>query len=267
MKTEVSFSIVFSQTANFIRNRFWPIALISFLLNLVASLLLKNTFDIAIITQLLQAGNPSGFPLLLKMVIIKSVLFMIIDAILIAVIYNYSVNDYLNTNTVFSRILPNALNIIGFQLIFLIILPVIFLMGILIFMVLGIIIPKELTILLFAIVALMFAIFFNALYYNFCGLITQPTTKSFFEKFAECNRSTLTHWRFALPMMLIYLLIVVIISLLSGANNNIFLSVIYPTIITILNVFTICFFYRLNMLLISNKSTLEPPQQNNNLII
>ena len=253
MKTEVSFSIVFSQTANFIRNRFWPIALISFLLNLVASLLLKNTFDIAIITQLLQAGNPSGFPLLLKMVIIKSVLFMI--------------NDYLNTNTVFSRILPNALNIIGFQLIFLIILPVIFLLGILIFMVLGIIIPKELTILLFAIVALVFAIFFNALYYNFCGLITQPTTKSFFEKFAECNRSTLTHWRFALPMMLIYLLIVVIISLLSGANNNIFLSVIYPTLITILNVFTICFFYRLNMLLISNKSTFEPPQQNNNLIV
>ena len=267
MKTEVSFSIVFSQTANFIRNRFWPIALISFLLNLVASLLLKNTFDIAIITQLLQAGNPSGLPLLLKMVIIKSVLFIIIDAILIAVIYNYSVNDYLNTNTVFSRILPNALNIIGFQLIFLIILPVIFLLGILIFMVLGIIIPKMLTILLFAIVAIVFAIFFNALYYNFCGLITQPTAKSFFEKFAECNRSTLTHWRFALPMMLIYLLIVLIISLLSGASNNIFLSVIYPTLITILNVFTICFFYRLNMLLISNKSTLEPPQQNNNLII
>ncbi|MFQ0992641.1 hypothetical protein [Gilliamella apicola] len=267
MKTEVSFSIVFSQTANFIRNRFWPIALISFLLNLVASLLLKNTFDIAIITQLLQAGNPSGLPLLLKMVIIKSVLFIIIDAILIAVIYNYSVNGYLNPNTVFSRILPNALNIIGFQLIFLIILPVIFLLGVLIFMVLGMIIPKVLTFLLFAIVALVFAIFFNALYYNFCGLITQPTTKSFFEKFAECNRSTLTHWRFALPMMLIYLLIVLIISLLSGASNNIFLSVIYPTIITILNVFTICFFYRLNMLLISNKSTFEPPQQNNNLII
>jgi len=267
MKTEVSFSIVFSQTANFIRNRFWPIALISFLLNLVASLLLKNTFDIAIITQLLQAGNPSGLPLLLKMVIIKSVLFIIIDAILIAVIYNYSVNGYLNPNTVFSRILPNALNIIGFQLIFLIILPVIFLLGILIFMVLGMIIPKALTILLFAIVAIVFAIFFNALYYNFCGLITQPTTKSFFEKFAECNRSTLTHWRFALPMMLIYLLIVLIISLLSGASNNIFLSVIYPTIITILNVFTICFFYRLNMLLISNKSTFEPPQQNNNLIV
>ena len=267
MQTELSFSIVFTQAANFIRNRFWPIVLISLLLNLFATLILKNTVDIATLTQLLKANSPSAFPLLLKMLVIKLVLFIIIDAILIAVIYNYSFNEYLNLNTVLSRMLPNVLNMIGFELIFLIILPIIFLFAGLIFMILGLIIPKALVIFLFAIVAIVFAIFFNAIYYNFCGLIAQPTTKTFFEKFAECNKSTLTHWRFALPMMLIYFLAVLVISLFNAVDNNIFLSVIYSTLLTILNIFTICFFYRLNMLLTSNKSTLEPPEQNNSLII
>ena len=267
MQTELSFSIVFTQTVNFIRNRFWSIALISLLLNIVSSLILKNTVDPVIITQLFQAKSPSAFPLFLKMLLIKLVLFIIIDSILIAVIYNYSVNNYLNLNTVLSRMLPNVLNMIGFELIFLIILPIIFLFAGLIFMILGLIIPKALVIFLFAVVAIVFAIFFNAIYYNFCGLIAQPTTKTFFEKFAECNRSILTHWRFALPMMLIYFLVVFVISLFNTLDNNIFLSVIYSTLLTILNIFTICFFYRLNMLLTSNKSTLEPPEQNNSLII
>ncbi|MCX8650569.1 hypothetical protein J3U21_09665 [Gilliamella sp. B2776] len=267
MQTELSFSIVFTQAANFIRNRFWPIALISLFLNLVSSLILKNTVDLATLTQLLQTENSSAFPHLLKLLVIKLVLFIVIDAILIAVIYNYSIHEKLNLNTVFSRMLPNLLYMIGFELVFLIILPVVFLFGGLIFMILGLIIPNTVAIFLFVIVAIVFAVFFNALYYNFCGLITQPTTKTFFEKFAECNRYTLKYWRFALPMMLIYFLVILVVSLFNSVNSNTFLSVIYSTLLTILNIFTICFFYRLNMLLTNNKSDLEATEQNNNLII
>lgn len=268
MQTDLSFSLVFTQATNFIRNRFFQIAIISFLLNIIVSLIYKNSIDMQVLMQLIQTADQNGLlSYLSKFGKIIMTVSIIIDAVLIAVIYNYSINNRFNLSTILPRILPNVLNIIGFYLVYLIILTVISLFVGLIFTALGFILTSSIIILLFVALMVLFIIFLTAVRFYFNALITQPATKTFYQKFAECHKVTLSYWRLTLPMVLIYFLVRLVISIFNSIDDNIFLSIICSTLLTILSIFTICFFYRLNMLLTNNQSILEPPTQNNNLII
>ncbi|OCG19829.1 MULTISPECIES: hypothetical protein [unclassified Gilliamella] len=257
MQTTLSFSLIFNQSINFIRNRFWQIAIVSLVLSLITTMIYNNLYDKQALIQLTQTANPKAtLSYLLKPFMIFSLLSLIIKSIVLAVIYNFSINDKFNINLILFRMLPNVLNIVAFNVVYIAISIVGFIFAALIFIVLGFIFPKNLVVFLFIAIALIYSIVLTTIYYYFVGSIIQPTVKPFFQKFAESHKYALSYWKLAVPMVLIYYLILIVIppTLNAICGDNILSTIVSTTLSLFFDIFTMCFFYRLNILSKNNET-------------
>ncbi|MWP60947.1 hypothetical protein [Gilliamella sp. Pas-s25] len=251
MQKKISFPLIFNQTTNFIRNRLWQLAIVSVVLSLITTLAHNNLFDKQVLIQLVETANKKEIIFyLLKLFMIFGFLSLIMKAIVLAVIYNLSTSDRFNINLILGRILPNLLNIIAFNVVYLTISIVVLIFAILIFIVLNFIFPQNLVAFLFISISLIYLVVLTAIYYYFLGSIIQPTVKPFFQKFAESHTYALSYWRLTLPMVLIYYLIAIVIEpvLNSAGENNITLLLIVCITLLFVDIFTMSFFYRISIL-------------------
>ena len=255
MQTELSFSRLLNETINFIRNRFQPIIIICFLISATTTPILNNLFDKQLFQQLSNQSPYAVLLQLLKPAMIYMVINFMTQAIILAVIYNYSISNKFNFNLILSRLLPNILNLIGLNLVCacLIVTGLIFML--LICSVLNLILPIQIMNLLILTVTIVVMIVISIVYFQFNSLIIEPSTKDFFQKFIDCFTHTLMYWRLTLPMFLIYFLAIFLLSHWAISITSLMINIIYSTIIIFANIFMICFLYRLNMLLKNQHKT------------
>lgn len=255
MQTELSFSRLLNETINFIRNRFQPIIIICFLISATTTPILNNLFDKQLFQQLSNQSLYAVLLQLLKPAMIYMVINFMTQAIILAVIYNYSISNKFNFNLILSRLLPNILNLIGLNLVCacLIVTGLIFML--LICSVLNLILPIQIMNLLILTVMIVVMIVISIVYFQFISLIIEPSTKDFFQKFIDCFTHTLMYWRLTLPMFLIYFLAIFLLSHWAISITSLMINIIYSTIIIFANIFMICFLYRLNMLLKNQHKT------------
>lgn len=256
MQTELSFYRLLNETINFIRNRFQPIIIICFLISATTTPILYHVFDKQLFQQLLSNQSLNVVLLqLLKSAMIYMLINFMTQAVILAVIYNYSISNKFNFNLILSRLLPNILNLIGLSLVCacLIVTGLIFML--LICSVLNLILPIQIMNLLILTVTIVIMIVISIVYLQFNSLIIEPSTKDFFQKFIECFTHTLMYWRLTLPMFLIYFLAIFVLSHWADSITSLMINIIYSTIIMFANIFMICFLYRLNMLLKNQHKT------------
>lgn len=259
MQTELSFYRLLNETINFIRNRFQPIIIICFLISATTTPILNHVFDKQLFQQLSNQSLNVVLLQLLKPAIIYMLINFMTQAVILAVIYNYSISNKFNFNLILSRLLPNILNLIGLSLVCacLIVTGLIFML--LICSVLNLILPIQIMNLLIStvtiVVMIVVMIVISIVYLQFNSLIIEPSTKDFFQKFIECFTHTLMYWRLTLPMFLIYFLAIFVLSHWAVSITSLMINIIYSTIIMFANIFMICFLYRLNMLLKNQHKT------------
>lgn len=269
MQTEVSFSQVFNQTTNFVKNRFLQLVIISFIVSLITTCISSYLIDPQMFKQLSSTTMTVDQLLIyvLKPALISLVITFIMQAILLAVVYNYSINDKFDFNLILSRMLPNALNIICFYLtyLFIILFAMIFLTFI--FMMLQFILPAKMVTFLFGVLIIAAILLIVTVSYYFQGSIIAPSTKTFIQNFVESHKYAISYWRLTVPMVLIYCTVSIIFSIVDSALNNLVINIISSTLQILTSIFCICFFYRLNILSKNEQLSHNTPEQNNNLTI
>ncbi|OCG06483.1 hypothetical protein A9G13_09385 [Gilliamella sp. wkB178] len=269
MQTNLTFSSIFNQTTNFIRNRFWLIIIVSIIIGLFHVSITNYFMNNEAIEQLSNTRDTSVvFSSMLKMASVLIFSSLIIISVNIATIYNLSINDKFNINILLSKSVSSLIKVLGFNIIYMFIVLFIALFFSLIFFVLQMIVPT-----LGAIIAILFMVGLMLLmvtvYFFFIGSIINPSTKSFIQLFMQSHQLAKQYWQLGCLMIIINIICMIILSALAMTykENNFILDFILATVSNLVDIFVICFFYRLTQLISDNETNLIENNPNNNLIL
>ncbi|KFA58775.1 hypothetical protein A9G34_10255 [Gilliamella sp. Choc4-2] len=244
MQKKIPFSLVFTQTCNFFRNRIIPIALVSLLVALMSPVISYYFYKLETYTQLYLSGNIASY---VSVIIIEVAIYIAIKSISIATVYNLYVSDKLNPKLLLSKVLENLLKIIVFYFAMIFHLVVIVLFLFLIFITLNSLLPKPLIISLIFITLIIFSVLFFIFTSFFFGLLAESKQKSFSELFSLSCQLTKTQWLPSFLMLLIniaYLMIITKLFMIIG-ENNIVVNIIFSFCSAFFDIFLTSFFYRL----------------------
>ncbi|OCG35330.1 hypothetical protein [Gilliamella sp. Gris1-4] len=262
MQKKISFSLVFTQTCNFFRNRITQFVLISLALSLIYTFF---TFffikENNLTEQIYVSQNLTKYFSFLGLACLLNI---ILKAINIATVSNLYVSDKLNLNLLLSKTLSNTLKIILFYLIIGIFIFFIAIMLTIVIIGLSIILPNPILLLLIILVLLvpmlLFAIFCNL----FLGSLADPNQKSIFELISLNIQLSKKYWLPALLMLLINIVFLIVFTnlVLKFNNNNFVLDTIFSFISIFFDIFVTSFFYRLYMLATHLNNSALPPKNN-----
>ena len=266
MQTNLSFSIIFNQASNFIQNRFWQLMMISIIIGIFNTSVNNYFMDSETIELLSKAEDTHA---ILKIIILSIFTSLIITSVNIATIYNLSINNKLNVNILLSKSVSSIIKVLGFNLIYTLIGLFITLFLSLIITVFLIIAPTlGLTITVLVILGLVF--FMKIVNYFFISLIIEPSSKTFIQLFVQSHQFVKKYWRLGCLMMVINIVCIIMLSTLAMTyeKGNFVLDLILATVSNFIDLFVICFFYRLSQL-ISDKETdlINNNANNTNLIL
>jgi len=262
-QNNLSFSVTFEQTVDFIRNRFLLIAIVSIILALFSTIISNLIFDPSLIlAQLYYIQSPTQvFTYLIRPLILLYILCIICISITLAVLYNLSINDKLNPSLILPRLLPIALNILGYTIIYSIILIALFILFSLIMFILSFVLSERVRLLTTILFLIAVALIYFSLFYYFLASTIQPSTKTFLQRFIDSHKFIFSNWQSPILIVLISGLINIVLNWFSALlGNNIIVGVIFSTLSTIISFFVFSFFYRLYTV----KNNIELPKLDEN---
>jgi hypothetical protein len=264
----LSFSTIFEQTVNFIRNRFALIMISSVVIVLVYSLLTSILLDKGAENMVV---NPElYFRLLCRTLMLTFLLYFPFEAIILAIIYNLSVSNKFDLNLISSRILPAFLNLVGFGLIYLFLAAGMSFVLLLIVGVLGLVLPERFVSILLLLGAIATILFVSIVFTYFSASLIRPDSKDFGARFCDIHRLVLTNFKAPIIMMLInFAVISMLLFVCFILRGNIVISMIASVLITFLSFFVHSFFFRLYSVSTNNveQPKLDDNNQNNQQII
>ncbi|MWN90780.1 hypothetical protein GQ597_08700 [Gilliamella sp. Pra-s65] len=272
MQKTILFSLVFTQTLNFVRNRIKSIVLISLLVALINTAITYYFYQPETHTQLDLSKSITSY---VSVMIITFAVSIIIKSISIATIHNLYVSDKLNPKLLLSKVLESILKITTFYLIIIFSLFFIVLFLSLILMILSLLLPKPLIILFITLALILPSVLFFIFTNFFFGALAESKQKSFFELFSLSFQLTKTQWLPSFLMLLIsiaLLIIIAIFSTITDKNNmNIAVEAILSFCSFFFDIFLTGFFYRLYSLATnptnSNLPTKDDQQETDSLIV
>lgn len=270
-QNNLSFFVTFEQTINFIRNRFVAIAIASVVISLASSLLTYLIMDPSTIAAtMIYYSNPADIVgAIFGILLLLFIIYIFISSVMIGIIYNLSASDKFDLKLVLQRLLPAFLNLLGFACIYSIIVIVITIVFSLIFAIIGYILPSRAANILILLSCATIGLFLSVIIYYFCASLIRPSSKGFFQKFADCHKLTATQWKAPLLMVLISWVINVVLFFISAMlGNNIVVMIIYSVLSTFLGFFVYSFFFRLySASNVAEKPNLDDNNQNNQKVI
>lgn len=270
-QNNLSFFVTFEQTINFIRNRFVAIAIASVVISLASSLLTYLIMDPSTFAAtMIYYSNPADIVgAIFGILLLLFIIYIFISSVMIGIIYNLSASDKFDLKLVLERLLPAFLNLLGFACIYSIIVIVITIVFSLIFAIIGYILPSRAANILILLSCATIGLFLSVIIYYFCASLIRPSSKGFFQKFADCHKLTATQWKAPLLMVLISWVINVVLFFISAMlGNNIVVMIIYSVLSTFLGFFVYSFFFRLySASNVAEKPNLDDNNQNNQKVI
>ncbi|OCG03950.1 hypothetical protein [Gilliamella sp. wkB112] len=269
MQTNLSFSLIFNQTKNFIRNRFWQFIIVSLITGLFHVLVSNYIMDEKTLEQLANTQDVLiVLSTILKMLVVLIFASLIIVSVDVATIYNLAISDKFNIKILLSKFLSSIIKVFGIGTIYTFIILFILLFFGLVFFTLRMVMPELGTIMMiFFMVG--FTLLIMTVYYFFIGSIIAPSTKSFIQLFVQSHQLAKKYWQQGCLILIIDAFCMLILSALSATyGDNFILDLILSTVSNLVDIFVICFFYRINQLLSDKEMNLTESNPNNtNLIL
>lgn len=250
MQTKLSFSLIFDQTLNFAKNRFWQVIIVSVLLGAFNVAVTNYFIDKDAINSFSTTGDPSlAFSAIGSLLLGVTLSALVITSVSTMIVYNLSISNQFNANIFFSRIISTILKILGFNVLYtFIIFFVALILGLVLF-ILQLISPNLGSILI--LIAGLFLVFFMMTIYNFfIGSIVAPSSKSFFQQFSDCHQLAKAYWKLGIGMIFINIMFLLVISGIAmyTPQDNIAIDIVFSSLSIFVDIFVICFFYRLYVL-------------------
>ncbi|MFQ0994951.1 hypothetical protein ACGH6Q_07995 [Gilliamella sp. BG2] len=261
MQKKISFSLVFIQTCNFIRNRITQFVLVSLTLALIHAFF-NSFFDKQnLAEQIYFSQNLTNYVLFVMLTLLISI---ILKAISIATISNLYISDKLNLNLLLSKALSNTLKIILFYLIIGVFIFLVSFMLLIVLISLNLLLPKELIFILIFLV-LLIPILILIIFCNFFfASLVEPGQNNILDSLSLSIQSSKTQWRSAILMVLIFLAFVMVFTQLAIAfdSDNFVLDTIFSFCSIFFDIFVTSFFYRLYTLANSASNSAAPSTSN-----
>ena len=263
----LSFTAIFQQTINFIRNRFSLIAISSIVLGLINTLVIYSIINPNQLMLELEYFNQFGMipDYFMKTVIILYLVNIVLVSIILSIICNLSMSNKLNPSLILSRILPICLNILGFSVLYMLICIPIAILFLLVFSIIGLLVPKMVSLLLILVIGCTVLVIYKSIFNYFLVSAAQPNSTPFFQRFSACHKFFFQNWKAPVLMILISVIFTGILNGISSLGKNIVFDVISTSLGVFADFFIFSFFYRLYS--INNNIESTKSDDNNKLII
>lgn len=266
MQKKLSFTLLFNQTYQFICSKLWQVILISVIVGIVFTLIAKFFFTYSVLSILqsqvvmgsMSYSISAAFSSLFRILLIFMVINVICQTINISTVSVLSSNGKLESNSLISKATSTFLKLLGFNLIYALILFFVAIFLVLFLFLLSYILPQRLLALLVIISAIAIVLYIQTVYGFFIGSVTGPTSKSFFQIFTETHRAIKQYFLAGSLIVLGNFFCLLLINwLLSNVPYGEFLV---STITNFIGIFIIYFFYQAYITL----NEKEPVSENNN---
>ncbi|WLT07098.1 hypothetical protein [Gilliamella apis] len=265
---DLSFTAIFQQTINFIRNRFSLIALSCIVLGLINTLVINSIINPKQLMAELELFNQYGIisDYVIRSAIILYLVNTVLVSIILSIICNLSMSNKLNPSLIFSQILPICLNILGFSVLYMLICIPIVILFLLVLSIIGLLLPQMVSLLLILVIGCTALVIYKSIFNYFLVSAAQPNTMPFFQRFSACHKFFFQNWKAPVLMILISVIFTGILSGISSLlGKNIVFDVISTSLAVFADFFIFSFFYRLYS--VNNNIESTKSDDNNKLII
>ena len=263
----LSFTAIFQQTINFIRNRFSLIAISSIVLGLINTLIINCVIDLERLLVDLELFNQFGMVTnyVMQSILVLYLVNVVLVSIILSIICNLSMSNKLNPSLIFSRILPICLNILGFSVLYMLICIPIVIVFLLVLSIIGLLLPQMVSLLLILMIGCTALVIYKSIFNYFLVSAAQPNSMPFFQRFSACHKFFFQNWKAPVLMILISVIFTGILNGISSLGKNIVFDVISTSLGVFADFFIFSFFYRLYS--INNNIESTKSDDNNKLII
>ena len=245
---DLSFTAIFQQTINFIRNRFSLIAISSIVLGLINTLIINCVIDLERLLVDLELFNQFGMVTnyVMQSLLVLYLVNVVLVSIILSIISNLSMSNKLNPNLIFSRILSICLNILGFSVLYMLICIPIVIVFLLVLSIIGLLLPQMVSLLLILMIGCTALVIYKSIFNYFLVSAAQPNSMPFFQRFSACHKFFFQNWKAPVLMILISVIFTGILSGISSLlGKNIVIDVISTSLAVFADFFIFSFFYRL----------------------
>lgn len=245
---DLSFTAIFQQTINFIRNRFSLIAISSIVLGLINTLIINCVIDLERLLVDLELFNQFGMVTnyVMQSLLVLYLVNVVLVSIILSIISNLSMSNKLNPNLIFSRILSICLNILGFSVLYMLICIPIVIVFLLVLSIIGLLLPQMVSLLLILMTGCTALVIYKSIFNYFLVSAAQPNSMPFFQRFSACHKFFFQNWKAPVLMILISVIFTGILSGISSLlGKNIVIDVISTSLAVFADFFIFSFFYRL----------------------
>ena len=245
---DLSFTAIFQQTINFIRNRFSLIAISSIVLGLINTLIINCVIDLERLLVDLELFNQFGMVTnyVMQSLLVLYLVNVVLVSIILSIISNLSMSNKLNPSLIFSRILPICLNILGFSVLYMLICIPIVIVFLLVLSIIGLLLPQMVSLLLILMIGCTALVIYKSIFNYFLVSAAQPNSMPFFQRFSACHKFFFQNWKAPVLMILISVIFTGILSGISSLlGKNIVIDVISTSLAVFADFFIFSFFYRL----------------------
>ena len=245
---DLSFTAIFQQTINFIRNRFSLIAISSIVLGLINTLIINCVIDLERLLVDLELFNQFGMVTnyVMQSLLVLYLVNVVLVSIILSIICNLSMSNKLNPSLIFSRILPICLNILGFSVLYMLICIPIVIVFLLVLSIIGLLLPQMVSLLLILMIGCTALVIYKSIFNYFLVSAAQPNSMPFFQRFSACHKFFFQNWKAPVLMILISVIFTGILSGISSLlGKNIVIDVISTSLAVFADFFIFSFFYRL----------------------
>lgn len=244
----LSFTAIFQQTINFIRNRFSLIAISSIVLGLINTLIINCVIDLERLLADLELFNQFGMVTnyVMQSLLVLYLVNVVLVSIILSIISNLSMSNKLNPSLIFSRILSICLNILGFSVLYMLICIPIVIVFLLVLSIIGLLLPQMVSLLLILMIGCTALVIYKSIFNYFLVSAAQPNSMPFFQRFSACHKFFFQNWKAPVLMILISVIFTGILSGISSLlGKNIVIDVISTSLAVFADFFIFSFFYRL----------------------
>lgn len=244
----LSFTAIFQQTINFIRNRFSLIAISSIVLGLINTLIINCVIDLERLLVDLELFNQFGMVTnyVMQSLLVLYLVNVVLVSIILSIISNLSMSNKLNPSLIFSRILSICLNILGFSVLYMLICIPIVIVFLLVLSIIGLLLPQMVSLLLILMIGCTALVIYKSIFNYFLVSAAQPNSMPFFQRFSACHKFFFQNWKAPVLMILISVIFTGILSGISSLlGKNIVIDVISTSLAVFADFFIFSFFYRL----------------------
>ena len=264
---DLSFTAIFQQTINFIRNRFSLIAISSIVLGLINTLIINCVIDLERLLVDLELFNQFGMVTnyVMQSLLVLYLVNVVLVSIILSIISNLSMSNKLNPSLIFSRILSICLNILGFSVLYMLICIPIVIVFLLVLSIIGLLLPQMVSLLLILMIGCTALVIYKSIFNYFLVSAAQPNSTPFFQRFSACHKFFFQNWKAPVLMILISVIFTGILNGISSLGKNIVFDVISTSLGVFADFFIFSFFYRLYS--INNNIESTKSDDNNKLII